>query len=95
MKNKVDKKRVETVRNIFLETQFYYSFRNKIRFLLNDYYNYEIKKNIIDILEDNRYLYSVKLEKLIKVLKYLLRNHVLFQKIDNDVFDELQNKRLF
>ena len=95
LKNRVDKKRVETVRNIFLETQFYYSFRNKIRFLLNDYYNYEIKKNIIDILEDNRYLYSVKLEKLIKVLKYLLRNHVLFQKIDNDVFDELQNKKAF
>ena len=34
LKNKVDNKRIETVRNIHLETQFYYAFRNKIRIFI-------------------------------------------------------------
>ena len=38
----------------------------KLGFLLNDYYNYDIKNSIIETIDDNRYLYSVKLEKLIK-----------------------------
>ena len=95
LKNKVDNKRIETVRNIHLETQFYYAFRNKIRFLLNDYYNYDIKNSIIETIDDNRYLYSVKLEKLIKILKHIVRNHVLFQEIDKEVFETIQSNKAF
>ena len=90
--NKKDNTRISIVRNIFLETQFYNSFRNKVRNLINDYYYYEIKKKIIELINDNSLLYKVKLNKLIIILRFLTKNYILFQEIDNDVLTSVNDK---
>ena len=93
--NKKDETRVNLVRNIYLETQFYNSFRNKIRNILNDYYHYESKKTIEELIENNTYLYSVKMKKLVLILKFITKEYVLFQQFDQSVFDSFEEKMAF
>jgi len=85
-----DSVRVETIQNISLETHFYISFRNKIRMLLNEYYNKEVRTKIVEIIKDERYLYQVKIAKLEILLKYLLRNSVSFDNFNNDALASLR-----
>lgn len=93
--NKKDNNRVELVRNIYLETQFYNSFRNKIRNILNDYYHFESKKLIEDLIKDNTYLYAIKMKKLVIILKFITKEHVVFQDFDSSVFDSIEEKTAF
>ena len=93
--NKKDNTRVELVRNIYLETQFYNSFRNKIRNILNDYYHFESKKLIEELIQDNTYLYSTKMKKLAIILKFITKEHVVFQDFDYSVFDSMEEKMAF
>lgn len=90
--NKKDTQRVEVVRNIYLETQFYNSFRNKMRNLLSDYFHFETKKKLEEIIHNNSYLYVVKLEKIKRILKYLSKENIVFQEFDDEVFDALEEK---
>ena len=57
--NKVDDERVEYIKKIKFETNFYNIFRNTIRILLNDYENNKLKKLVDDkiqfIGDDNYY----------------------------------------
>uniref|UniRef100_A0A6C0IP87 Uncharacterized protein n=1 Tax=viral metagenome TaxID=1070528 RepID=A0A6C0IP87_9ZZZZ len=93
-KNK-DTQRINIVRNIYLETQFYNSFRNKVRILINDYFHHETKKEMEGIIANNSYLYAVKLKKIIKLLQYISKEHVLFQDFDDSVFDSIDEKIAF
>jgi hypothetical protein len=77
----VDDIRVNTVRNVELETQFYTSFRTIIRNLLNDYLYRDVRQQIIAILEDSQYLYTIKVKKIEALLIELTKNSVQF--IDN------------
>jgi hypothetical protein len=77
-----DRMRVKTIQNISLETQFYNSFRTKIRILLNDYDNKFIREKVMEVLNDTQYLYKIKIKKLILLLKYLVRHIVSFDTID-------------
>lgn len=43
--NKVDTKRIEYIKKIKLETQFYNVFRNTMRILLNDYENLKMRED--------------------------------------------------
>jgi hypothetical protein len=70
--NKEDNMRSETVRNIRLETQYYGSFRTEIRNLLNDYNYREIREQILSILDNPKFLYTLKMKKL-KSLWQMLR----------------------
>jgi hypothetical protein len=85
-----DNIRVKTIQNISLETHFYVTFRNKIRILLNEYYNKDVRKTLFDVLNDTRYLYHVKLAKIEILLKYLLRNAVSFDNFNPDALSSLQ-----
>lgn len=70
---KADKKRVETMRKIRLENQFYGVFRGTIRELLNDYTNHTTRKTITDIIESQTKLYKNKLIQIGELLRIRFR----------------------
>jgi hypothetical protein len=85
-----DETRVSTVRNIALETQFYTSFRSILRNLLNDYSYRDIRENILEVLDNPQYLYSVKAKKIENLLIRLTKGSVQFvDEIDSDVKQKL------
>ena len=85
-----DNIRINAVRNVALETQFYTSFRTIIRNLLNDYLHRDIRNKIVAILEDYQLLYTVKVKKIEALLIELTRQSVQFV----DSMDEGTKKRL-
>lgn len=90
-----DQLRIKTIRNISLESQFYIAFRNKIRLLLNDYMFKEVRESLVSVLDNGMYLYNVKLQKVIILLKYLLSKTVSFVEISEDIFDTMENLKTF
>jgi len=87
--------RLKTIRNISMENQFYLAFRNKIRLLLNDYMFKDVRDAVISILDNNTYLYNVKLQKMEKLLRYLLTDLVSFVEITEEVLDSLGEANAF
>ena len=86
-----DKKRQNAIRNISLESNFYRVFREKVRQLLNQYENAEMRRKILHSLETKR-LYKEKLDILVKQLKRLTFDHIRFQQMDEETlahFDEI------
>jgi hypothetical protein len=73
-----DKERVEYIKKIKLETNFYNVFRNTIRILLNKYENLKIREKIEEEIKDKYILYSVKLISIIQYLKKLIKDSVVF-----------------
>jgi hypothetical protein len=84
-----DNLRVETVRSIRLETQFYGSFRSEIRNLLNDYNYREIREQILNILDNPKFLYTLKMRKLDILVRHLTRNAFSFV---DDITSEIKQK---
>jgi hypothetical protein len=84
-----DDVRVNTVRNITLETQFYLSFRTEIRNLLNNYSYREIRQQILSILDNPAFLYTLKMKKVDILIRHLTRN--IFTFID-DIDSDIKNK---
>jgi hypothetical protein len=84
-----DEMRINTIRNIKLETQFYISFRTAIRNLLNDYNYREIREQIVDILDNPKYLYTLKMKKLNILIRHLTRNAFSFV---GDIDSEIKQK---
>ena len=73
-----DNTRVNTVRNVALETQFFTSFRTIIRNLMNDYLQRDIRNRIVTILEDPQLLYTIKVKKIEALLRELTKYSVQF-----------------
>jgi hypothetical protein len=73
--------RIKTIRNISLESQFYSAFRIKIRSVLNEYSNKDVKKQIIDIIDSIQFTYVYKLKKIIDLLFGLTKNVFSFVEI--------------
>jgi hypothetical protein len=65
--NKVDEERVDYVKKIKAETNFYNVFRNTIRILLNDYKNNELKVRIEKEVSNEFQTYSQKLKNVSKI----------------------------
>jgi len=74
----VDTERVEYIKKIKHETQFYNIFRNTIRILLNDYSNIEIREKIESEMLKDYLLYSQKLNNITSLLKKLVENKIQF-----------------
>lgn len=89
--NTQDSARNEVVRNIRLETQFYSSFKTTLRIMLNDPNYSTIKEQLLTTLNDNRYLYRIKLQKLEILIKHLLRNTISFAEVDETVLKTMDN----
>ena len=76
--NKVDTKRIEYIKKIKLESQFYNVFRNTIRILLNDYENLKMRENIEAELNKKYMIYSHKLKIIYRLIKELVDTKVQF-----------------
>ena len=76
--NQVDTKRIEYIKKIKLETQFYNVFRNTMRILLNDYENLKMRENIETELNKKYMVYSHQLSLIHRLIKELVDNKVQF-----------------
>ena len=80
--NTQDPQRLEIVKRVKLETNFYNTFRNTIRILLNQYKFKKIKEEIEISISQSDISYWQKLEKIIILLKKLLTPFVEFVELD-------------
>jgi hypothetical protein len=74
----VDEERVDFIKKIKLETNFYNVFRNTIRILINDYENIKIREKIEKEIYEEYILYSEKLVNINKLLRELVKNKIQF-----------------
>jgi hypothetical protein len=84
-----DTLRVDTVRNIRLETQFYISFRSEIRTMLNDYNYRDIREQIVSVLDNPRFLYTLKMKKVDILIRHLTKQALSFV---DDIDSEIRGK---
>jgi hypothetical protein len=75
---KVDNNRVDFIKRIQLETNFFNVFRNTIRILFNDYTNSEKRKNIKEECNKRYSLYKNKLDTVIDMLHELVEDTIVF-----------------
>ena len=73
--NAIDTERGNYVKKIKLETNFYNSFRNTIRILLNDYENIKNRELIESALKEKYILYSTQLHTIVGHLKKLVNDN--------------------
>jgi hypothetical protein len=78
--NNVDEERVNYVKKIKAETNFYNVFRNTIKILLNDYKNHDLKMRIESELSKDFLIYT---EKLKNITEIFLKD---FKKLIDDTF---------
>ena len=76
--NDVDTKRIDFIKRIQLETNFYNVFRNTIRILFNDYLNSQKRKAIKDECNKKYSLYKNQLDTVIDLLHDLVDDNVVF-----------------
>ena len=81
--NEVDKERVDYIKKIKMETNFYNVFRNTIRILLNDYENISLREKIQNEISKEYLIYSEKLKTINRLLRELVKNKVQFIGDDN------------
>jgi len=79
----VDELRVDYIKKIRLETNFYNVFRNTIRILINNYDNAKIRVKIESELAKEYILYSEKLKNVITLLHELVENKIQFTGDEN------------
>ena len=88
LSNEVDTERVDYIKKIKLETNFYNVFRNTVRILLNDYTHIALRKEIEDEIDKKPYvIYNAKLALVIELLKRLTNKYIRFARLD---FNELK-----
>ena len=76
--NKVDEERVDYIKKIKLETNFYNVFRNTVRILLIDYENIKIKEKIETEIKKQYITYTQKLANINKLLINLVKDKIQF-----------------
>lgn len=74
----VDTKRVDFIKRIQLETNFYNVFRNTIRILFNDYSNSEKRKEIKEECNKKYTLYKKQLDLVIEMLHEIVKDTIVF-----------------
>ena len=81
----VDNERVEYIKRIKLESQFYNVFRNIVRTQLSKYENTTLRENIEKDSNSPYTLYTNKLKNIIEMLKKVVKDNVVF--VDEKEFD--------
>ena len=81
--NDVDRERVDYIKKIKLETDFYNVFRNTIRILINNYENVKIREEIERELSKAYVIYSEKLRKITELLHKLVKDKIHFTEDEN------------
>ena len=85
----VDEIRRQTVRNIKLETKFYRQFREKLRDEISNLMNQEYVTQLEVLSNTNQYVYSIKLEKALQLIKAILGDSVNFVEVSEDILNNL------
>ena len=75
---KVDNERIEYIKKINLDKNFYNVFRNSVRITLNNFENINIRNEILEIINSPHLLYYDKLRETIKRLHLLVDDFVDF-----------------
>ena len=89
-KGDVDIERVEMIKKIRMESNFYNVFRNTIRILLNDYENVKKREELESVLKNESLLYLSKLQKIKDLLAELVDDKALF--IGDEKYSQLINE---
>jgi len=79
------------VRNIRLETQFYNSFRNTIRIVLNLYKSRNVREKIREIIFTKEKTYQEKIVLIETELRELSKSYFTFQDYSENVLDRIQD----
>jgi hypothetical protein len=91
----VDHKRVDYIKKLKLETNFYNVFRNTIRIALNttDAKHVKLREEIESLLENNGIIYTMKLKQLDDLLRKLVDDKVKFNGDDKyyELVDEVSS----
>ena len=83
-----DKERVELVKRIKLESNFFSAFRNTIKIILSKKQNLQFRKDIENVLQSQD-LYLNKLNKLIEILKNITKKYILFTRYKDETIKQL------
>jgi hypothetical protein len=89
-KNTVDDDRVNYIKNIQLETNFYNVFRNTVRYLLGQFQHNDIRQEIEEKSASNQ-LYLKKIQSIEKLLRDLMKDHVVFHQYEEAELFKLTN----
>jgi len=81
--SKKDSKRIDFIKRIKLETNYFNVFRNTIRILFNDYSNSDKRKNIQDECNKRYVLYKNQLDTVIEMLHELVDESIIFASTKN------------
>jgi len=81
--------RTETIQMISLETQFYGAFRTTVRILLNQVKNKIYKKQIADMIDNQKYRHKYKLKYIETLLHKIADKNVSFKIFDKNVLSTL------
>ena len=82
--------RIEVIRNIHLETQFFNIFRTMLRIQLNNYENRELRKKILAVIDDAYISYRAKLKKVKELLNELMKHHIEFKTMDGKTMKNME-----
>ena len=87
-----DPVRLDTIRNIKLEGQFYSAFRTALRIALSQHSNYELRQKLVSILDGaTQTTYRVALRKLEWIIRDLLKKQVTFATYKPSVLKNLMD----
>lgn len=81
--------RIQIIRNINLESEFYNIFRTMVRIQLNQYENRAIRTEIVETIDDPLFSYRGKLKHVVNELKSLLKAKIMFKEFSKEDLDSI------
>lgn len=90
----IDISRINYIKKIKLEENFYNVFRNSIRIFLNKPENIRVKQEITNFITNEGMLYNVKIEKVMELLNYLVSNKIQFYNFGKNTFSKINDMLL-
>ena len=89
----IDVERINYIKRIKLESNFYKIFRNIIRSMLGEYKNTELRTSIEDIINSNSIYYVDKIERIKDILINMTDNYFEFTDMSEDIINEIDDVR--
>ena len=84
-----DVERLQIVKKIKMESNFYNIFRNTMRIVLNSVVEKDRRVELLNIINDRRIKYFEKLDLIKDRLTYIMEDYVEFMEFDIDSIDEI------
>ena len=84
-----DIERKQIIKKINLETQFYNTFRNTFRILINQSINFSTREKLKDFI-DTYDIYTKKLDNIVSLLRILLKEYIDFTIYKGNIIDNIE-----